>query len=91
LRSQLTVAAQWTQWLRHAREEPPTIEEQLADVERQKKMKTLARLADERWANKPSLLGKIKGSPSEVEAPKEKASGPSEEWQPTTWQPKKSL
>lgn len=52
--------AQWHQWLRYARENPPTIEEQQQDLIRQAQIKQLARLADERWASKPSFLDKPK-------------------------------
>ena len=49
-------AAQWIQWLRHTREQAPSIQEQRADVQRQVQLKQLARLADERWAEKASYL-----------------------------------
>jgi NADH dehydrogenase [ubiquinone] 1 alpha subcomplex assembly factor 2 len=48
--------AQWHQWLRRTRFEPPSLQEQTSDIQRQLELKQLARLADERWANKPSLL-----------------------------------
>jgi len=54
------VAAQWHQWLRYVREHPPSIEEQQQDLTRQAQIKQLARLADERWASKPSFLDKPK-------------------------------
>lgn len=40
------------------RQNAPTIEEQQYDLVRQAQMKQLARLADERWASKPSYLDK---------------------------------
>lgn len=52
--------AQWHQWLRHVREHPPSIQEQQQDLVRQAQIKELARLADERWASKPSFLDKPK-------------------------------
>ncbi|KAJ5814819.1 NADH:ubiquinone oxidoreductase 17.2kDa subunit [Penicillium riverlandense] len=52
------VSPQWHQWLRHVREHPPSIEEQQQDLVRQAQIKQLARLADERWASKPSFLDK---------------------------------
>ncbi|KAJ5569981.1 uncharacterized protein N7459_009411 [Penicillium hispanicum] len=52
------VTPQWHQWLRYVREHPPSIEEQQQDVLRQRQIKELARLADERWASKPSFLDK---------------------------------
>lgn len=48
--------AQWHQWLRYSRPNPPSILEQQADVTRQRELKHLARAADERWAAKPSVL-----------------------------------
>ncbi|KAA8649862.1 hypothetical protein EYZ11_005872 [Aspergillus tanneri] len=52
------VSPQWHQWLRHMRADPPSIEEQKQDILRQLQIKRLARLADERWASKPSYLDK---------------------------------
>ncbi|KAK2768617.1 hypothetical protein FQN54_000473 [Arachnomyces sp. PD_36] len=60
------VSPQWHQWLRHVRPDAPTIEEQQNELVRQAQMKELARLADERWAEKPSYLDK----------PKEQQTGP---------------
>lgn len=54
----LTTTAQWHQWLRYVRPNPPSIQEQRLDVTRQEQVKHLARLADERWASKPSYLDK---------------------------------
>ncbi|CAI7614970.1 unnamed protein product [Penicillium bialowiezense] len=56
-------AAQWHQWLRHVRQHPPSIQEQQQDLVRQAQMKELARLADERWASKPSFLDKPNTQP----------------------------
>ncbi|KAJ5086790.1 hypothetical protein NUU61_008097 [Penicillium alfredii] len=52
------VTPQWHQWLRYVRENPPSIQEQQQDLIRQAQIKELARLADERWASKPSFLDK---------------------------------
>ena len=57
--------AQWHQWLRHTRQDPPSIAEQQLDVQRQSQLKYLAKLADERWAAKPSFLD----SPGETSQP----------------------
>ncbi|KAJ5905322.1 uncharacterized protein N7473_002238 [Penicillium subrubescens] len=54
------VSPQWHQWLRYVREHPPSLEEQQQDLIRQAQIKQLARLADERWASKPSFLDKPK-------------------------------
>ena len=48
--------AQWHSWLRHLRADAPSIHEQQSDLQRQSQLKQLARLADERWASKPSFL-----------------------------------
>ncbi|KAJ5871412.1 uncharacterized protein N7529_003765 [Penicillium soppii] len=58
--SDVQVTPQWHQWLRHVREHPPSIQEQQQDLVRQAQIKQLARLADERWASKPSYLDKPK-------------------------------
>ncbi|KGO64199.1 NADH:ubiquinone oxidoreductase, 17.2kDa subunit [Penicillium italicum] len=58
--SDVQVTPQWHQWLRHVREHPPSIQEQQQDLVRQAQIKQLARLADERWASKPSFLDKPK-------------------------------
>lgn len=50
------IGPSWMQWLRHTRFEPPTIQEQQADVQRLANIKLLAARADERWASKPSAL-----------------------------------
>ena len=50
------LVAQWHQWLRHTRIDPPSIQEQQMDVHRQERMRTLAAEADERWASQPSFL-----------------------------------
>ena len=46
------------QWLRHTRQHAPSLQEQYSDVQRQIQLKHLAKLADERWAAKGSLLDK---------------------------------
>lgn len=48
--------AQWHQWLRHTRFEPPTLQEQQLDVSRQAQVKQLAARADERWRSQESFL-----------------------------------
>ncbi|KAK2747347.1 hypothetical protein FQN57_002245 [Myotisia sp. PD_48] len=52
------VSPQWHQWLRYVRPEPPSIEEQQDELQRQERIKYLAQQADERWATKPSFLDK---------------------------------
>jgi NADH dehydrogenase [ubiquinone] 1 alpha subcomplex assembly factor 2 len=48
--------AQWHQWLRHTRHEPPSIQEQTFDIARRERMKELAEQADERWRSQESFL-----------------------------------
>ncbi|KAK3375268.1 hypothetical protein B0H63DRAFT_482434 [Podospora didyma] len=50
------VSPPWHQWLRHTRKEPPSIEEQRADVARQARMKVLAAQADARWEAKAGVM-----------------------------------
>lgn len=52
----LDVAAQWHQWLRHARQQGPSIEEQKFELQRQAALKQLAAEADQRWRSQPSYL-----------------------------------
>ena len=52
----VNISPGWMQWLRHTRFEPPTVQEQQAEVQRQMNIKLLAARADERWAAKPSAL-----------------------------------
>ncbi|KAF2674823.1 hypothetical protein BT63DRAFT_21488 [Microthyrium microscopicum] len=54
--SDVEVAPQWIQWLRHTRRDPPSIQEQQMDVVRQERMKVLAAEADAKWAAKDSYL-----------------------------------
>ncbi|KAK5637419.1 hypothetical protein RRF57_013131 [Xylaria bambusicola] len=54
--SEVKVPPAWHQWLRHQRFEPPSMEEQVAELQRQARMKLLAAEADARWEAKPSLL-----------------------------------
>lgn len=61
-----TTPAQWHQWLRHTRDEAPSIQEQQYDVSRQAMMKQLAYEADERWKSKPSFLDAPKQQQSEA-------------------------
>jgi NADH dehydrogenase [ubiquinone] 1 alpha subcomplex assembly factor 2 len=56
--SDVKLSPQWHQWLRHTRDEPPTLLEQQAEVQRQERMKQLAAEADERWRSVPSFMDK---------------------------------
>ncbi|KAH6978461.1 hypothetical protein EDB82DRAFT_504811 [Fusarium venenatum] len=62
--SSVKVSPMWHQWLRHTREEPPTIEEQQGDVVRQARMKTLAAEADARWEAKPRVMEAPQAAPA---------------------------
>ncbi|KAI9735706.1 MAG: hypothetical protein M1818_006314 [Claussenomyces sp. TS43310] len=60
------ISPAWHQWLRHTRQEPPSLTEQSQDLVRQANLKVLAAEADARWAAKPSYLdapGKERGQP----------------------------
>ncbi|KAF7890920.1 uncharacterized protein EAF01_010729 [Botrytis porri] len=54
--SDVKISPQWHQWLRHTREDAPSIEELMGDIARQERLKVLARQADERWNAKASFL-----------------------------------
>ncbi|KAL2074259.1 hypothetical protein VTL71DRAFT_8037 [Oculimacula yallundae] len=54
--SEIKISPQWHQWLRHTRQEPPSLVEQSQDLVRQRNLKVLAAQADARWAAKPSFL-----------------------------------
>ncbi|CAK7199053.1 hypothetical protein SEUCBS139899_001721 [Sporothrix eucalyptigena] len=53
------VSPQWHQWLRHVRQDAPTLEEQQREVVRQEQMRVLAARADARWANAKRVEGPI--------------------------------
>ncbi|KAI0548097.1 hypothetical protein F4679DRAFT_585855 [Xylaria curta] len=54
--SEVKVPPAWHQWLRHQRAEPPSMTEQMAEIQRQARIKVLAAEADARWEAKESLL-----------------------------------
>lgn len=56
--SDIEISPSWHQWLRGTRPTPPSIPEQIQDVQRQRDLKQLAAAADARWAAKPSVLDK---------------------------------
>ena len=43
------MTAQWQSWLRHSREDTPSLEELVQDIERRERVRRLAKIADERW------------------------------------------
>lgn len=64
--SEVKITPLWHQWLRYVRENPPSLQEQAADVTRQNKMKMLAARADARWEAKPRVMdapGRQHGQP----------------------------
>jgi NADH dehydrogenase [ubiquinone] 1 alpha subcomplex assembly factor 2 len=56
----LQISPQWHQWLRQARVDPPSMQEQHDDLLRQAQLKHNAQLADERWASKPRYIERPK-------------------------------
>jgi hypothetical protein len=48
----ILIVAQWESWLRHSRDDPPSIQELLLDEERKERTRRLAKIADERWITK---------------------------------------
>ncbi|CAK7232924.1 hypothetical protein SCUCBS95973_008421 [Sporothrix curviconia] len=59
------VSPQWHQWLRHVREDAPTLEEQQREVARQAQMRILAARADARWAGAKRVDGPIEALPAD--------------------------
>lgn len=62
--SDVQISPQWHQWLRQTRADPPSIQEQIADVQRIEQTKHNARLADERWAAKAKNIEKPEPTPA---------------------------
>ncbi|CAK7275337.1 hypothetical protein SEPCBS119000_006641 [Sporothrix epigloea] len=58
------VSPQWHQWLRHVREDAPTVEEQQREVARQAQMRVLAARADARWAGAKRVDGPVEAVPA---------------------------
>lgn len=58
----VTVPPAWHQWLRHTRADPPSLDEQRAEVVRQARMKVLAAEADARWEAKPRVMEDVAAS-----------------------------
>jgi NADH dehydrogenase [ubiquinone] 1 alpha subcomplex assembly factor 2 len=58
--SDVQISPQWHQWLRQTRIDPPTLQEQAFDLQRQAALKQNARLADARWAAKAKYIEKPK-------------------------------
>ncbi|KAF4455132.1 hypothetical protein F53441_2452 [Fusarium austroafricanum] len=67
--SSVKVSPQWHQWLRHTREEPPSIEEQHSDVMRRVRMQKLAAEADARWEAKPRVMEAPQAAPAPLLSP----------------------
>ena len=59
----------WLQWLRHTREEGPSVQEQQVEVQRQENVKVLAQKADERWREQESFLDKPQDTAQELPLP----------------------
>ncbi|KAM0436964.1 hypothetical protein ACHAPT_002680 [Fusarium lateritium] len=74
--SSVKVSPQWHQWLRHTRQDPPTVEEQEGDVVRQVRMKKLAAAADARWEAKPRVMEAPEAARAPLLSPSAEATGP---------------
>ncbi|KAI9763687.1 MAG: hypothetical protein M1840_009160 [Geoglossum simile] len=72
--SDIKISPQWHQWLRQVRKAPPSITEQQQDVTRVQTLRVLARIADEKWANKLSFLENPIDQPKSTTTPKEPGS-----------------
>ncbi|RMD41583.1 hypothetical protein DV735_g3515, partial [Chaetothyriales sp. CBS 134920] len=93
--SDAQVSPLWHQWLRHTRADPPSLQEQTADVTRQIQLKHNARLADERWANKAPYIQpppqhqpqQQLQEPMDAQAPPRIATNPGQDFKPAAWVP----
>ncbi|KAH7252089.1 hypothetical protein BKA59DRAFT_473683 [Fusarium tricinctum] len=62
--SSVKVSPQWHQWLRHTREDPPSVDEQRGDIMRRVRMQQLAAEADARWEAKPRMMDAPQAAPA---------------------------
>ncbi|KAL6243939.1 hypothetical protein RBB50_009373 [Rhinocladiella similis] len=83
LYADVQISPQWHQWLRQTRSDPPSLQEQAADLQRQATLKQNARLADARWAAKakyiekpnPTVTPQLSGDPRKSRAAAESTPG----------------
>lgn len=81
-------AAQWHQWLRYTRVDPPSTAELREDVVRLATLRRNAAVADARWAMGDAKLAAGGGGASVVGAdPWKEADGKGEGFQPGVWEP----
>lgn len=62
--------AQWQSWLRHSREDTPSLRELVEDIERRERVRRLAKVVDEKWkslgsGNSGEVEGKLRIGSSE--------------------------
>ena len=57
MQGELSIGAQWQTWLRHGREDPPSIQELIADETRRHRTRELAARIDKQWRQLPSQGG----------------------------------
>ena len=55
------MVAQWQSWLRHSREDTPSLQELVEDIERRERVRRLAKVVDERWRSLGSGSGEVEG------------------------------
>jgi len=63
--------AQWQAWLRHSRQDVPSVRELLEDQQRRDRIRELAKAADERW----NRLGQQSTERLAVKSPEEALKG----------------
>jgi NADH dehydrogenase [ubiquinone] 1 alpha subcomplex assembly factor 2 len=97
--SDVKLTPQWHQWLRHTRDEPPSLQDQRAEIQRQAQLKHNAALADARWAAKAKYIEKPKPAPEQIEGaqnnqqqarpqePSQIGENPGSNYQPEAWTP----
>lgn len=73
--SDVQVSPQWHQWLKTTRADPPSMQEQIQDLQRIQELQVNARLADARWEAKARYIEKPKARDTEVSAQRRRFGG----------------
>ncbi|KAJ2338164.1 hypothetical protein GGF43_006942, partial [Coemansia sp. RSA 2618] len=80
------IPVQWQAWMRHTRDEPPTIADLIQDIQRQKRIAAnVQKLAE----NEARVAGSIesKAAAAQTQQPQFQKSAPGESYQPENWEP----
>ncbi|KAI8322461.1 hypothetical protein GQ54DRAFT_259952 [Martensiomyces pterosporus] len=79
------IPVQWQAWMRHTRNDPPTIRELLQDIERRERMAENVRLLAERETQ--DFAKAIGGAPPSKQQQAFQKTAPGESFQPEDWAP----